>query len=196
MKRTLKLIYKLKMKRKSIRTIKQELFTIYKFNIKEKFIANVVRKISYTQNKYTDLELKKILYLYANFFDTHYLIKYLNKKYSYDLTYNKFTDLASRNGVKKKQQNMYKQSFITRADELEIIELYKSGLTALEIAKLYGYKRKESIYSKLEKFNVQRRIWNDEQTLNKSYSDFSLDDIDSEKKAYFFRINAYRWIYK
>lgn len=163
MKRTLKLIYKLKVQGKSIRTIKKELFHIYDIYEKEKFIASIVRKIGYTKSKYSSIEIKKIMYLYSNFFDTEYLVKYLNMKYGYDLTYNRLIDLAVRNRVTKKKQNMYKQSLISRSDEFEIIELYKNGLTASEIAKKYGYKRKESIYSKLEKFNVKRRDWNVEQ---------------------------------
>lgn len=185
MKKILKLIYKLKMKGKSIRTIKRELFVIYKLNIKEKLIANIVRNIKYTKNKYSETEMKKILYLYSNFFDADYLVKYFNEKYGYDLTYNRLVDLASRNGVKKNSKNMYKQSYISRDDELKIVELYKSGLSATEIAKRYEYKRKESIYSKLEKFNVKRQNWNDEQSLKKSYFEFSLERIDTEFKAYF-----------
>ncbi|MGL5066844.1 MAG: hypothetical protein ACRC6T_03305 [Sarcina sp.] len=185
MNKKLKLIYKLKMNGNSIRKIKKELFEKYNIYVKEKEVANIVRLIQYTKNKFSEIEERKIMYLYSNFIDTEYLISYLNEKYNYELTYSRLTDLASRNSVVKKHQNLYKQSFITRSDERKIKELYELGLTGKEIAKLYGYKRKESIYSKLDKLGVKRRVWNTEQIKNKTYADFSLAELDSEFKAYF-----------
>jgi hypothetical protein len=93
--------------------------------------------------------------------------------------------LASENGIHKKAQNMYSIAKVTRTDEREIIKLYELGLSGNEIAKRYGYKTRNSILQKLEKFNVKRRDCNEIRSNNKSYSNFSLEVIDSEEKAYF-----------
>lgn len=126
-----------------------------------------------------------MLYLYHNYHDTHKLIGYVNKKYGYSFTYNTLKDLAHENGVKKKAQNMYSIAYVDRSDEKNIIELYQSEYSSNEIAKLYGYKTRNSILQKLQKFNVKRRDCNELRTKNKSYAGFSLKNIDSEEKAYF-----------
>ncbi|WP_291578340.1 LAGLIDADG family homing endonuclease [Clostridium sp. UBA6640] len=94
-------------------------------------------------------------------------------------------DLASRNDVKKKFQNMYSISKVSRVDEYKIIELYKSGKSSTEISKIYGYKTRESILNKLKKFNIERRSSNELRIENKSYYNFSMRFINSYEKAYF-----------
>lgn len=81
--------------------------------------------------------------------------------------------------------NMYKQSFINRNDEYNIVKLYKDGLNSNEIAKIYGYKTRNSVLQKLSKFNVKRRDWNKMQSERKTYYNFSMEFVDDEYKAYF-----------
>jgi len=81
--------------------------------------------------------------------------------------------------------NMYAQSKITRKDEYKIVELYKSGCSSSEIARVYGYKTRNSVLSKLQKLNIKRRDCNEIRSANKSYNDFSMKEVDSEVKAYF-----------
>lgn len=128
---------------------------------------------------------EKFYIYYSRYINTEKLIKYLNEKYKYDLTISKIRDYASRNGIKKESMNMYKQAFISRNDEYNIIRLYKSGLNANEISKMYGYKTRNSILQKLNKFNVERRDWNNIQSEKKTYYNFSMKFIDDEYKAYF-----------
>lgn len=181
----IKLIYKLRVQKNGVRKIKYILQNTYNINCMEKDIKYVVSRIPYRRDKFCDLDKRKILYLYSRFINTHKLIAYLNLKYDYQLTYSRITDLASENGVKKESQNMYLQSYITRNDEYEIVRLYNYGLTSNEIANIYGYKTRNSILQKLEKHNINRRDCNEEQSINKSYYDFSMQIVDSEFKAYF-----------
>ena len=183
-KKALKIAYKLRQNMMSERAIKKELLNKYKINITIKEISKVTSKIKYSKYSFTDLELEKILFLYSNYANTDKLVSYLNIKYGYKLTYNKLKDLAHRNGIKKKSKNMYNQSFINRKDEYNIAELYNKGYTANEIAKVYGYKTRNSILQKLEKLNVKRRVWNEVQSSIKPYSWFSMERIDCELKAY------------
>lgn len=183
-KKTLKIIYKLRQEKFSQRKIKSILQEKYNINEKHEEINKIVRKIPYVRG-YEEIELKKILYLYANVIDVNKVVQYLNKKYGYTLTKIGIRCLANDHGVKKKNTNMYSQSFITRKEEREMVELYKEGYTGKEIAKMFGYKTKKSVYDKLEKFNLERRDWNSIQTENKKYSKFSMKTIDNKFKGYF-----------
>ncbi len=151
----------------------------------EKEIRKVALKISNRKNKFSSIEKNRILYLYHNYHDTNKLVEYLNKKYNYFFTYSKLTDFAFENNIKKKAQNMYAASKVTRKDEQDIIKLYKSGYSSEKIANLYNYKTGKSILDKLKKFNVLRRGSNEVKIKNKSYSGFSMKIIDSELKGYF-----------
>ncbi|ERI94372.1 hypothetical protein HMPREF1982_01008 [Clostridiales bacterium oral taxon 876 str. F0540] len=180
-----KIIYKLRSEGYTIREIKKIAKEKYKIYVTEKEVRSIAIKIKTGNNKYSDIDKMRILYLYHNYYDTHKLIEYLNRKYAYNITYNSIVDLAHKNGVKKKTQNMYSISFVDRSDEREIIELYKSGYSSNKIAELYGYKTRNSILQKLQKFNIKRRDCNEIKTKNKSYVNFSLEKIDCEEKAYF-----------
>lgn len=180
-----KLIYILRLKGKTIREIKKILLDKYNIIIIEKEVNRIVKLINYQKSKFNEVDKKKILYMYENCVNTEKLIEYLNNKYYYGLTIQTLRWLTSQNGIKKKTQNMYKQSFVTRNDEYNIKKLYESGMTAKEIANLYGYKTKEAIYNKLDKLSVKRRCWNEEQSKKKSYKNFSINKIDNKIKAYF-----------
>lgn len=184
-KKAIKVIYKLRNEGLTIRQIKKTAKDKYKLDIFEKDVRNIAIKIITGSFKYNELDRIRILYLYENYYDTEKLVKYLNSKYGYNLTYNRIIIFASRHGVKKKAQNMYSIAKVTREDEREIARLYKQGYSSTELAKIYGYKTENSIIQKLEKFNVQRRDCNEIRSNNKSYFNFSLETIDCEKKAYF-----------
>ena len=183
--RTLKIIYKLRVNKVKERDIKKQLKEVYNINCTMPELKKIINKIPISYEKYNEMDKNKILYLYKRYINTEKMIKYLNKKYKYDLTISRIRDFASRNGIKKDFQHMYKQSFINRNDEYNIVKMYKQGLTANEIAKLYGYKTRNSILQKLDKFNIERRDWNKIQSENKTYYNFSMDIIDDEYKAYF-----------
>lgn len=183
--KTLKIIYKLRVNRVKERDIKSQLKEVYGINCTMPELKKIINKIPISYEKYSETDKKKILYLYKRYINTEKMIKYLNKKYKYDLTISRIRDFASRNGIKKDFQDMYKQSFINRNDEYDIVKRYKQGLTANEIAKLYGYKTRNSILQKLDKFNIERRVWNKLQSESKTYYDFTIKVIDDEYKAYF-----------
>lgn len=180
-----KIIYKLRSEGYTIREIKKIAREKYKIYVTEKEVRNIAIKIKTGNNKYSDIDKMRILYLYHNYYDTFKLIEYLNKKYNYNMTYNSIINLAHENGIKKKSQNMYSIAFVNRSDERNMVELYREGFSSTEIAKLYGYKTANSILQKLEKFNIKRRDCNELKTKNKSYASFSFKNIDSEEKAYF-----------
>lgn len=183
--RTLKIIYKLRVSKVKERDIKKQLNETYSIDCKMSELKMILNKIPIVYEKYSEIDKRKILYLYSRYINTEKLIKYLNEKYKYDLTISKIRDYASRNGIKKESMNMYKQAFVSRNDEYNIIRLYKSGLNSNEISKMYGYKTRNSILQKLNKFNVERRDWNNIQSEKKTYYNFSMQFIDDEYKAYF-----------
>ena len=180
-----KLIYKMRISKVKERDIKVNLKKIYKIECTMPEIKRIIDNIPITYEKYTEIEKRKILYLYSEFVNTEKLILYLNAKYDYGLTVNKLKDFAHRNNVKKKVQNMYKQSFVDRNTEYKMARMYKQGLTANEIAKRFGYKTRNSVLKKLDKLNIKRRDWNEVQKNNKTYINFSMERLDSEYKAYF-----------
>ncbi|MEN8076793.1 LAGLIDADG family homing endonuclease [Clostridioides difficile] len=183
--KTLKIIYKLRTGKIKEREIKKQLKEKYGVNCTMPELKRFLNNIPITYEKYSEIDKRRILHLYKRYINTEKLIKYLNEKYQYDLTINRIRDLACRNGVKKDFYDMYKQSFINRNDEYNIVKLYEQGFTANEIAKLYGYKTRNSILQKLDKFNVERRNWNKVQSEKKSYYNFSMEFLDDEYKAYF-----------
>lgn len=183
--RTLKIIYKLRTNRVNEREIKRTLKEVYDINCTIIELKIIINKIPINYEKYSEVDKKKIIYLYKKYINTEKLVIYLNEKYGYNLTVSRIRDFACRNRIKKETQNMYKQSFIDRNDEHDIIKLYKQGFTANEISKIYGYKTRNSILQKLDKFNIERRNWNEVQSENKTYSKFSMKVIDDEYKAYF-----------
>lgn len=150
-----------------------------------KEIRDIAIKINKTNKKYNETQLRLILYLYKNIVNTNKVVEYLNKKYGYELTELKLRDLAHRNNCPKKYVNMYKQSMVTRNDEYEMARLYKYGLNSSQIAKLYGYKTRNSVLQKLHKLNICMRDCNDEKIRNKSYNEFSFNTVDTLEKAYF-----------
>lgn len=156
-----KLIYKMRISKVKERDIKVNLKKIYKIECTMPEIKRIIDNIPITYEKYTEIEKRKILYLYSEFVNTEKLILYLNAKYDYGLTVNKLKDFAHRNNVKKKVQNMYKQSFVDRNTEYKMARMYKQGLTANEIAKRFGYKTRNSVLQKLDKLNIKRRDWNE-----------------------------------
>lgn len=183
--REIKLIYLLCLKGLSQREIKKSLKEKYNIDVFQNDINRICKRINFNQKvKYHQLDRYKILYLYSKFINTDKLIKYLNSKYNYGLTRDRIKDLASRYNVKKETKNMYKQSYIIREDEFEIVKLYKSGMSSDEIAKLYSYKTRNSILQKLEKMNVKRRDSNEMKIKNKTYNEFDIEIIDCEFKAY------------
>lgn len=184
-KRDLKIIYKLRANKVKERDIKKKLTQIYGINYTMPELKTVIDKIPINYEKYTEIEKNKILYLYKEFVNTPKLVKYLNFKYNYSLSVNKIKDLAHRNGVNKRQYNMYKQSFVDRNTEYIIARMYRNGMNSNEIAKVFGYKTRNSILQKLEKLNVKRRDWNEIQRNSKTYIEFSMKSIDNEYKAYF-----------
>lgn len=183
--RTLKIIYKLRVSKLKERDIKKQLKEIYDINCTMTELKRIFNRIPINYEKYTETDKRRILNLYKKYINTEKLITYLNKKYNYDLTMTRIRDFACRNRIKKEFTNMYKQSFINRNDEHTIIKLYNQGFTANEISKMYGYKTRNSILQKLDKFNIQRRDWNKLQNENKTYCKFSMQFIDDEYKAYF-----------
>jgi hypothetical protein len=80
---------------------------------------------------------------------------------------------------------MYSVSKVSRKDEYDIINLYNEGYSSNEISKIYGYKTHNSILQKLDKFHIPKRSCNELRMINKSYSSFSMEAIDSQEKAYF-----------
>lgn len=181
----LKIIYKLRSKGSTIRNTKKILREKYNLNIKEKDINIIAMKINTRNGKYTEIDKKRILYLYKNYFDTNKLVRYLNEKYGYELTYRKLIDYASSNGVKKSYKNMYSISWITRDDEYRMIDLYKRGKSSNEISKVFGYRSRNSTLQKLHRHNVNLRDSNETKIKRKSYYNFSFELIDSNEKAYF-----------
>lgn len=184
-KKTIKIIYKLKTNKHSQRKIKQILYKKYNINIKQKDINDLANKIVVENGKFNSLDKKRILNLYSKIINTEKLVDYLNNKYSYDLTVNRIKEFAHNNSIKKSKQNMYKQSFVSRNDEFEILKLYKKGYSSKDIAEIYGYKTQKSVLDKVKKFDCEIRNWNEEQSKNKSYIDFSMKIIDNKFKAYF-----------
>lgn len=148
-----KLIYKMRISKVKERDIKVNLKKIYKIECTMPEIKRIIDNIPITYEKYTEIEKRKILYLYSEFVNTEKLILYLNAKYDYGLTVNKLKDFAHRNNFKKKVQNMYKQSFVDRNTEYKMARMYKQGLTANEIAKRFGYKTRNSV-SQVERLGV------------------------------------------
>lgn len=184
-KRILKLIYIMRSNKVKERDIKRNLKNIYGIECTMPEIKRIIKNIPITYEKYTEIEKNMILYLYSEFINTEKLVEYLNRKYGFDFTISRIKDFASRNNVKKKVQNMYRQSYVNRNDEYKMAKMYKQGMTANEIAQIFGYKTRNSVLQKLDKLNIERRNWNEIQKNNKSYSDFSMKYLDSEYKAYF-----------
>jgi hypothetical protein len=166
------------------RDIKKILKDKFKVDVLQADVNYIVSKINDNKGKLSEIEKNKILYPYRNYHDTNLLVDYLNNKYGYDFNYSRLIDYASRYGVKKKQQNMYSISKISRQDERSIINLYNQGYSSAEIAEMYGYKTRNSILQKLQKFSVERRDCNELRTLNKSYYGFTMENIDCNEKAY------------
>lgn len=180
----LKKIYKLRNEGFGERKIKKVLDTKYNMTVTLPFLKTVLDKIPYKKEVYTQIDRKRIFYLYSNYINTSKLVNYINNKYNYNFTICGIRCLASRYGIVKKEHNMYAQSKVTRKDECKIADLYLHGLNSGEIAKLYGYKTRNSILQKLEKLNVKRRDCNEIRIKNKSYYNFNFKEIDSVEKAY------------
>lgn len=183
-KNLLKKTYKLRNEGFGERKIKKLLDTKYNIIVTLPLLKTILNKIPYKKDLYTEVDKKRILYLYSNYVNTPKLVNYINNKYNYNLTICSIRCLASRYGIVKKEYNMYAQSKITRKDEYRIGELYSQGLNSDEIAKIYGYKTRNSILQKLNKLKVKRRNCNELRIKNKSYYDFSFNQIDSYEKAY------------
>ena len=181
----LKKIYKLSETIKNRRAMKKALKEKYNIEITTKELNSILDKIPVFKynNRFSLIMEKKILYMYKNYDNSDILVKYLNDKYDLDLTYGYLRDLASKRGVKK--INYKSKKMISKSDELEIVKLYKEGLSSIKLAKMFGYKGKKSILEILEKHKVERRKSSYNQEENKTYKNFSLNVIDSKEKAYF-----------
>lgn len=182
-KKQYKVIYKLREKYGE-RKLKDILFYKYGINITLNKLKHIIENIPYSRDKYSEIDKKRILYLYSNYVNTSKLVSYLNKKYKYDLTERRIIDYASRNNVKKKFQNMYSQAFITRNQEYEIAKQYLQGKSSTELAKQYNYKTRNSILQKLHKLDIKTRNVNLERAEAKSYIDFNLKKVDTQLKGY------------
>lgn len=181
--KTIKLIYKLKKENNSIRKIKYILNEKYKIYVTEPYVRKISSMI--VNIKKTDsYEYRLLLKLYQKHYNTEKVIEYVKNKHGIIISKKNLVALASRNGVKKENLNRYSRSFISRKEEMEIIEHYKNGKSTIEIAEMYGFKSKKSILDKLNKHNIERRKSYEILQNSKSYKDFSLKNIDSPEKAY------------
>lgn len=132
------------------------------------------------KRKYSKSELRLLYTWYKNIRNVDLIIKYFNKKYNHDITKRSLALLMSRHRIKKGKRNA-KKFIISADDEYKIIKLYKSGLRASQIANIFGFKTRKSIYDILISHNIPRR----EHSEYTSYKDFVLNKIDSQFKAYY-----------
>lgn len=192
-KKIIKIIYKIRYERgrgyhqvRKARFIKKILKERYNLTIKENDISEILRKyMPSLKTDYEDNQISLLMRIYSDFYDTQKGVDYVNKRLDADFTITSTHVMANKMGVKKKQKNQYKQSYITRKDESVIENLYNEGFSVKKIANMYGYKSKKSIIDKLEKRSVSRRHCGEVAKNSRKYKDFRFDILDDFNKAYF-----------
>lgn len=169
-----------------MRKIKKYIKEKYNINLRESTIKRYSNYYNIVKNeKYSDIERRKILYLYKNVKNTNKLINYLNTKYKYNFTLTSIYCYASENGVKKINKKETSVRKISKNQYYEIKELYENKVPVNDIMCKYNYKTRNSIYQILESCNVKRRKNNELRINSKTYKDFSMNLINSKFKAYF-----------
>ncbi|GAB6099315.1 hypothetical protein JCM16358_11940 [Halanaerocella petrolearia] len=167
------------------RVIEKKIKTMYGDKITNVKIRKILKSVNYDNRfKYTSYQKRVILKLYSEFYDTDKVVWYLKKRFGINTTKRALMNLAHKNNIKKKTRNRYSQSYTSRAQEKEIIKLYKRGKSLEEIRVKFGYKTGKSISDILNKHNVKRRSYKKSCTLLTDYYSFDLTIIDSEEKAY------------
>lgn len=185
-KRNLKRLYLMKVKYGGIRKVKNKLNEIYGLNITEKEANEYVNKMNVPNSAYKNknsIYTSLMLRIYRDFVNLPKGIEYINKKYGLSFTKQSLYVYASKYNVTRNVTT--NTSKLTKKDELNIIRLYKNGYSTIQIAKMYNYKRKESIIRILHKYNIPMEKMCDKNKNNKTYKDFDLEIIDSKEKAYF-----------
>lgn len=182
-----KTVYLLKNeKNMTIRAIKAEIklrFGVILSNDLLKVYSNTNNIVK--NEKYSHSDKRKILYMYQHIKNSKKLIEYLNLKYNYNLTLSSIQSLASKYGVNK--LNKYPTSIrqVSKEDIDKIKTMYEQGSSGSEIAHMFGYKTRNSIYQILDSVDIARRNTNDIQHDKKSYKHFDISKIDTEFNAYF-----------
>lgn len=182
----IKKVYVLKnYKNLTIREIKKYIKDNYGISLKDSEIKKYCNYKNINKNqKYSDIMRNKILYLYIHVKNTDSVIKYLANRYNLKITESSLRSLASSFGLNKINKKPTSVRKISKDDRSTVVKMYLDGINSLDIAKKFNYKRKESIYQILEDEGIKRRSKEEVSIDKKSYSDFNIENIDSEFKAY------------
>lgn len=195
-----------------ILTKKELLRYIYRFSVQKgkkpreiaKFINKtygkqvdeiMIRKLCHQYNikrkdkryKYNPLLIRKMLYLYENFYDTDRVCEYLKKRYNLELTPHRLTSIASSYGIQKKIKRWtVTQSKLNYLEEKELVKDYLEGkMTLKEICDKYGYKNVHSVRKKVIKYGLKTRSKFESYDLRKTYKTDIFEKINEDWKAYY-----------
>lgn len=117
-------------------------------------------------------------------------LKLINEAYS---SKRSIKDIAVENGIKPSTLGRIKRKYgiktkrfvhnkrITNQMEQDMIQLYQSGKSSGEIAKIYGYKTRNTVLNVLKKHEIKAKLGNEDYT---QYNKDIFNKINSHDKAY------------
>lgn len=181
-------IYKMIENNYGTRKTREEIKKRYDIVIREKEIFKVFpsHKFKNKRNKYTNTDKSIILNLYKNYYNTDKVRLYLKLYKNINITESALATLASRNNIKKKFYNIYSHYTLNYKEEKELVKLYINGASSKDLCKKYGFKTYKSVQDKVIKHGYSPSEINQKEIdAAKTYSDFSMEKINSKEKGYF-----------
>lgn len=185
-KKILKVIYKLRYSNITMSTVEIARFVKKQYALRES-LADIGRMITAIfpkakPQKFSPYQLRVLIRLYQNFYNKEKLLRYFNKKFDLNLTYQQLIDHMHCNKVKAKRY--YTTRMISSDTEKEIIKDYQKGFSTTKLANKYGYKTPKSINDILKNNGISRRNTNRLSSENVPYADLSFKEIDTAEKGY------------
>lgn len=184
-----KILYICRLKYKSSLSLEnmKELF-VKRFPSSTKFEFVKLHKIyrlKYINNSIEKFYMERYKNIYSNYKNTEKLISYINNKYNLSIKKSTFIAYCNRNHCSKIKRVSPINKKLTIEQELDVIEKYQNGEEIKNLQKEYDFKTHKSIIDILNKYHIEKRTSYETKNNHKTYKDFSMQNIDSNFKAYF-----------